>query len=101
MRTPHLQDGFHRRLNYLRVSVTDRCNLRCVYCVPRESIPHMSHLDILRYEEILRIIRIGVTLGITKIRITGGEPLIRKDLLPFLENLTHLEGLTDVALPDG
>ena len=93
-----LQDGFQRRLNYLRVSVTDRCNLRCVYCVPRETIPHMSHLDILRYEEILRIIRIGVTLGITKIRITGGEPLVRKDLLPFLEELTHLEGLADIAL---
>jgi len=93
-----LQDRYRRRLNYLRVSVTDRCNLRCVYCVPRDTIPRMSHLEILRYEEILRIIRIGVSLGITKIRITGGEPLVRKDLLPFLEQLTHLEGLTDIAL---
>jgi len=93
-----LHDQFHRRLNYLRVSVTDRCNLRCVYCVPRESIPRMSHRDILRYEEILRIIRIGVDLGITKIRITGGEPLVRKDLLAFLEQLTRQEGLADVAL---
>lgn len=78
--------------------MTDRCNLRCVYCVPREHIPRMSHDDILRYEEILRIIRIGTTLGITKIRITGGEPLIRRDLLPFLEQLHALKGLDDIAL---
>jgi len=93
-----LHDRYRRRLNYLRVSVTDRCNLRCVYCVPRDTIPRMSHRDILRYEEILRIVRIGVSLGITKIRITGGEPLVRKGLLPFLEELTRLEGLVDIAL---
>lgn len=93
-----LHDQFCRRLNYLRVSVTDRCNLRCVYCVPRDSIPRMPHGDILRYEEILRIIRIGVTLGISKIRITGGEPLVRKDLLPFLRQLSSLEGLGEIAL---
>ena len=98
MKDPLLQDGFHRRLNYLRVSVTDRCNLRCAYCVPRDSIPRMAHRDILRYEEILRILRIGITLGITKVRITGGEPLVRKDILPFLEQLNRLKGLSDVAL---
>ena len=95
---PVLHDQFRRRLNYLRVSVTDRCNLRCAYCVPRESIPRMAHGEILRYEEILRILRIGITLGITKVRITGGEPLVRRDLLPFLEELRQMEGLTDMAL---
>ena len=93
-----LQDQFCRKLTYLRVSVTDRCNLRCVYCVPRESIPRMAHRDILRYEEILHLVRIGVTLGITKIRITGGEPLVRRDLIPFLEQLNGLEGLGEIAL---
>lgn len=98
MRDTPLYDSYRRRLNYLRVSVTDRCDLRCVYCVPKESIPRLSHRDILRYEEILRIIRIGVDLGITKIRITGGEPLIRKDLLPFLTKLARVKGLRDIAL---
>ncbi|MGD9329886.1 MAG: GTP 3',8-cyclase MoaA [Desulfobacterales bacterium] len=98
MRETVLLDRFSRRLNYMRVSVTDRCNLRCAYCVPRNAIPRMSHHDILRYEEILRILQIGVSLGITKIRITGGEPLVRKDLLPFMDKLTHIEGLSDIAL---
>jgi cyclic pyranopterin phosphate synthase len=98
LHTPFLHDQFCRRLNYLRVSITDRCNLRCAYCVPRESIPRMAHQDILRYEEILRILRIGIKLGITKIRITGGEPLVRRDLLPFLEQVNGLEGLRDIAL---
>ena len=93
-----LQDQFCRKLTYLRVSVTDRCNLRCVYCVPRESIPRMDHHDILRYEEILRLVRIGVTLGINKLRITGGEPLVRRDLLPFLEQLNRLERLREITL---
>ena len=98
MRDTPLEDRFDRKLNYLRISVTDRCNLRCAYCIPRESIPHLSHGEILRYEEILRIVRIAIPLGITKVRITGGEPLIRKDLIPFLEKLTALEGLVDTAL---
>jgi cyclic pyranopterin phosphate synthase len=98
MLNSQLEDQFRRRLTYLRVSVTDRCNLRCVYCVPRESIPRLDHSDILRYEEILRLVRIGVTLGITKIRITGGEPLVRRDLLPFLDQLSKLEGLQEIAL---
>ena len=93
-----LHDRYRRRLNYLRVSVTDRCNLRCVYCVPRDTIPRMSHRDILRYEEILRIVRIGVSLGITKIRITGGEPLARKGAVDLLRRLAAMGELEDVSL---
>ncbi|MBL0714620.1 MAG: GTP 3',8-cyclase MoaA [Desulfosarcina sp.] len=93
-----LEDRYCRKLNYLRVSVTDRCNLRCVYCVPRETVPRRAHTDILRYEEILRIIRIGVSLGIDKIRITGGEPLVRKGLLAFLKKIKPIAGIREVTL---
>jgi cyclic pyranopterin phosphate synthase len=94
----NLEDRFSRRLNYLRISVTDRCNLRCIYCVPRETLPHLTHADILRYEEILRIVRVGVSLGIDKIRITGGEPLVRKGLMAFLDQLQVIEGIREVNL---
>lgn len=98
MATNLLEDRFKRRLNYLRVSVTDRCNLRCIYCVPQESRPHLDHAEILRYEEILRVVRIGVSLGIDKIRITGGEPLVRKGLMPFLQQLQGIDGIREVTL---
>ena len=68
-----LIDTCNRRLNYLRISITDRCNLRCQYCSPRHQIPKLSHEDILSYEEILRLVRIAVQLGISKVRITGGD----------------------------
>ena len=93
-----LTDPYRRHLNYLRVSITDRCNLRCVYCTPRALIPKLRHRDILRYEELLRIVRIGVCLGITKIRVTGGEPLVRKGAAHFLSELTAIEALADVSL---
>ncbi len=93
-----LEDRHSRRLNYLRISVTDRCNLRCIYCVPRENLPRLDHTDILRYEEILRIVRIGVSLGIDKIRITGGEPLVRKGLMGFLHQLGNVSGIREVNL---
>jgi cyclic pyranopterin phosphate synthase len=93
-----LIDRFNRRINYLRVSLTDRCNLRCVYCMPPEGDRKLRHRDILRYEEILRIARIGIKLGITKIRLTGGEPLVRKGVQEFIPMLTSLDGLEDVSL---
>lgn len=93
-----LIDRHNRHLNYLRISVTDRCNLRCIYCIPHHLIPNLSHKEILRYEEILRIVRIGVSLGISKVRITGGEPLIRKNIYDFLGKLTEIHGLSDVSL---
>lgn len=93
-----LIDTRARHLKYLRISVTDRCNLRCSYCMPRDLIPKMTHADILTYEEILRVVRIGIQLGITKVRVTGGEPLIRKGIFDFLKALGALKGLQDVSL---
>ncbi len=93
-----LEDRQSRKLNYLRISVTDRCNLRCIYCVPRETLPRLDHADILRYEEIVRIVRVGVSLGVDKIRITGGEPLVRKGLMGFLHELKTIRGIREVNL---
>ena len=93
-----LIDPYNRHLNYLRISITDRCNLKCIYCVPGDQIPRLSHDDILTYEEILRLVRIGIKLGISKIRVTGGEPLVRKGVYDFLTDLSGLVGLTDLSL---
>lgn len=93
-----LIDGNNRHLNYLRISITDRCNLQCRYCVPQELIPKLSHTDILTYEEILRVVRIASRLGISKVRVTGGEPLVRKGVYEFLHELVATEGLQDVSL---
>jgi len=93
-----LIDRFSRRLNYLRISITDRCNLRCIYCVPDGFFPKLPHDEILRYEEILRIVKIAVRLGVTKVRVTGGEPLVRKGVYGFLEALGQISGLSDVSL---
>ncbi len=93
-----LIDTYNRHLNYLRVSVTDRCNLNCCYCEPVKTMLKLSHEEILSYEEVLRLIRIGIGLGINKIRITGGEPLIRKGIYEFLGSMAKLEGLKDVSL---
>jgi len=87
-----------KKINYLRVSVTDRCNLRCVYCMPKEGLSLLGHNDILRYEEFLRVIRAAIPEGITKVRLTGGEPLVRRGLADFIATLTRLEGLADVSL---
>jgi GTP 3',8-cyclase len=97
---PHtrLIDPCNRHLNYLRVSITDRCNLSCGYCLPEESVPRLPHATILRYEEILRIVRVAVRLGITKVRVTGGEPLVRKGVPEFLAQLAALPGLLDLSL---
>ncbi|MBI5591757.1 MAG: GTP 3',8-cyclase MoaA [Deltaproteobacteria bacterium] len=93
-----LVDPYNRRLNYLRISITDRCNLSCLYCSPRHQIPKLSHEDILSYEEILRLVRIGVQLGISKVRITGGEPLVRKGVHEFIQALHQVDGIRDVSL---
>ncbi|MGB9598213.1 MAG: radical SAM protein, partial [Candidatus Poribacteria bacterium] len=71
-------DKYGREINYLRISVTDRCNLRCTYCMPAEGISLIDHQDILRYEEITRLVWLSYQLGFRKFRITGGEPLVRK-----------------------
>lgn len=94
----HLIDAHQRRLNYLRVSITDRCNLNCIYCNPLPRAAKLRHKEILRYEEILRIARIGAGLGITKIRVTGGEPLARKGVGDFLKHLTAIPGIRECSL---
>ena len=91
-------DTHGRRISYLRLSVTDRCNLRCQYCMPAEGVPKLLHTDILSFEDLLRIARAAVSLGIDKIRITGGEPLVRKGLIDFLEHLSAIGGLKELAL---
>ena len=93
-----LIDPCNRHLNYLRISITDRCNLKCIYCVPQDQIPRLTHADILTYEEILRIVKIGVKLGISKLRVTGGEPLVRKGVNGFLRELSHIDGVNDLSL---
>jgi cyclic pyranopterin phosphate synthase len=95
---PRLIDPYNRHLNYLRISVTDRCNLDCIYCTPQGDIPKLHHDDILRYEEILRLVNIAVDLGIAKVRVTGGEPLVRKGIYQFLNNLANVDGLHEVTL---
>lgn len=88
-----MYDLYNRRINYLRISVTDRCNLRCVYCMPEEGVPLLRHEQILSLEEIARIAEAAVELGVTKIRLTGGEPLVRKGLLDLVSLLRPLQGL--------
>ncbi|CAG0993231.1 GTP 3',8-cyclase [Geobacteraceae bacterium] len=93
-----LTDTFGRTINYLRLSVTDRCNMRCVYCMPAEGLPLRSHREILSYEDLLSIARTAVSLGIEKIRVTGGEPLVRKGILGFLAQLAETPGLRQLVL---
>ncbi len=92
-----LVDSFGRRHNNLRISVTDRCNIRCVYCMP-ESVTFLPRQDLLSYEEIARVARVGAGLGIDKIRLTGGEPLVRRDLPRLIEQLVAIPGIKDVGL---
>lgn len=93
-----LIDKFNREINYLRISVTDRCNLRCVYCMPASGIAQKDHSRILSFEQIYKIVNAAAGLGISKVRITGGEPLVRKDLPCLIKNLKTIDGLREVAL---
>ncbi len=93
-----LKDRYQRTINYLRISVTDRCNLRCQYCMPEEGIPLIDHEDILRYEEILRLVRVYAQEGINKVRITGGEPLVRKGIVNFITELSAIPGIRDLSM---
>ncbi len=93
-----LYDSVGRHIHYLRVAVTDRCNFRCQYCMPSEGVEWMEHNDILRYEEILRIITAFASLGVDKVRITGGEPLVRKGIIGFLHKVTAIPGIKEVAV---
>ncbi|MEW6593761.1 MAG: GTP 3',8-cyclase MoaA [Thermodesulfobacteriota bacterium] len=94
---PALVDSFARSINYLRLSLTDQCNLRCRYCSPGEG-QKLRRVELLRYEELLRFIRIAVALGVRKVRLTGGEPLVRRDVLSFIRDLAAVPGLADIRI---
>ncbi len=96
--SPLLLDNHNRPINYLRLAVTDRCNLRCHYCMPEHGLQWLSRADLLSYEEMLRLCRVLIGLGIQKVRITGGEPFVRKDLMKFLTELSRIEGLQQINL---
>ena len=93
-----LSDSFQRPINYLRISVTDRCNLRCIYCMPAEGVSLMSHNDILSYEEIYTVVKVAAELGINKVRITGGEPLVRAGLPELVQMLASIDTIDDISL---
>ena len=93
-----LSDSFRRPINYLRISVTDRCNLRCIYCMPPEGIELMPHENILTYEEIYTITKAAAELGITKVRLTGGEPLTRLGLTELVAKINSIPGIDDISM---
>ncbi len=93
-----LSDGFRRPITYLRVSVTDKCNLRCVYCMPELGLPWLPRDDILTYEEIHAVVRAAASVGVRSIRLTGGEPLVRRDLHRLVAAVASVPGIDDVAL---
>lgn len=96
--TNNLVDSYNRTIDYLRVSITDLCNFRCVYCRPPEGVKLISHEDILRYEEILQIINVAAEMGVRKIRVTGGEPTVRRGVVDFIKRLTSINSIEDVGL---
>lgn len=91
-------DKFNRKIEYARISVTDRCNLRCKYCMPENGVEKISHADILTYEEIIHVAKIFAQLGIKKIRLTGGEPLLRKNICDLISALKNIAGIEQVTL---
>ncbi|HEY0798251.1 MAG TPA: GTP 3',8-cyclase MoaA, partial [Candidatus Baltobacteraceae bacterium] len=93
-----LNDQFNRPITYLRISVTDRCNLRCVYCMPETGLPWIPKREILTFEEIERIVVAGASVGVRAVRITGGEPLLRSDIVDLVARLNAIEGIDDIAL---
>lgn len=93
-----MHDGFGRRIEYLRISVTDKCNLRCVYCMPEEGLPWLRRDEVLRYEEIAELVRVMAGMGLRRVRLTGGEPLVRRDLPSLVRLLRDVPGIEDVAL---
>ncbi len=93
-----LRDPYGRRIGYLRVSVTDRCNHRCVYCMPEEGVPLKTHDDILSYEEIFRVVEVAASLGFDRVRLTGGEPLVRRGIEDLVSLLAAIDGLDEVSM---
>jgi cyclic pyranopterin phosphate synthase len=98
MTSVSLIDGFSRPITYLRISVTDKCNLRCIYCMPEGGLPWLRREEILSYEEIAQIVRAAASVGVRTIRLTGGEPLVRRDLSRLIATLASISGIDDIAL---
>jgi cyclic pyranopterin phosphate synthase len=93
-----LSDGFNRPITYLRLSVTDKCNLRCIYCMPESGLPWLHRDEILSYEEIAEVVRAAASVGVRAIRLTGGEPLLRRDLHRLVSAIASVPGIDDIAL---
>lgn len=93
-----MYDRFERKIDYLRISVTDRCNLRCVYCMPEGGVPLVPREDVLSFEEIAEVADIAVTMGVTKLRLTGGDPLVRKGVVRLTAMLARITGVNDLAM---
>ena len=93
-----LVDLYERRINYVRISVTDRCNLRCRYCMPESGVEWVPHEKVITYEELYRILNICIMHGVEKVRITGGEPLLRKGIIDFIKHVNEMAGLKDISL---
>lgn len=93
-----MRDTFGRNIDYLRISLTDRCNFRCVYCMPPEGVCPMSHDEILRIEEVVRLVRIAAKMGVKAVRLTGGEPLVRKGVVDAVAGIARIPGIEDISL---
>lgn len=91
-------DQFNRHITYLRISVTDRCNLRCAYCMPAEGVTMLRHEDILTFDEIVNFTKVAIELGIKKVRITGGEPLVRRGIVDLVKMLSAIDGINDLSM---
>ena len=93
-----LTDPFQRFITYLRVSLTDRCNLRCIYCMPENGVPFLPRREILTLEEVARVVRLAAGMGLRRVRLTGGEPLVRNDIVKLVRWIAETPGIEDVSL---
>ena len=93
-----MYDSYNREITYLRISVTDKCNLRCRYCIPEEGVPARRHEEFLSFEEITEVVRAAVKLGVTKVRLTGGEPLVKRGIVDLVLMIRSIEGLEHLAM---
>ena len=93
-----MKDIHGRTIDYLRISLTDRCNFRCIYCMPEEGVCQLSHDDILRIEEIARVVRVAAGLGVRSVRLTGGEPLVRKGVAYLVREIARTPGIENVSM---